>query len=83
VWVLTAAWCGVDIDEFLTVKAWREGIHQRPAVKRGLKVPVTYPFSDDRFLDPKRKEWFAMIEKHGKGVVKNDLQKLTKSLEKL
>jgi hypothetical protein len=73
----------VNIDKFPAVKAWRDEIYQRPAVKRGLKVPVTYPFSDDRVLDPKRKEWYAMIEKHGKEVVKRDLQTLVKGLEKL
>lgn len=73
----------MDIDEFPAVKVWRDGIYERRAVKRGLKVPVTYPFSDDRVLDPRRKEWFAMVEKHGKEVVKRDMQKLVKSSERL
>lgn len=65
------------------MKAWRDGIYKRRAVQKGLKVPVPYPFSDDRVLDPKRKQWYAMIEKHGKEVVKRDLQKLVKPLERL
>lgn len=83
VWALSATWCGVDIEEFPTVKAWRDGIHSRPAVKRGLKVPVTYPFSDDRVQDPKRKGFFNMVQKHGKKVVERELRELTKKYEKL
>ncbi|KAH8659959.1 glutathione S-transferase [Xylariales sp. PMI_506] len=78
IWVITAAWCGVEITEFPTVRAWRDGIWQRPAVKKGLKVPVPYPFSDDRVLDPRRKKFFDMVQVHGKEVIKRELEELTK-----
>lgn len=73
----------MDIEEFPATKAWREGIYQRPAVKKGLRVPVRYPFSDDLVMDPKRKEWYDMIQKHGKEIIKKESQELAKSFGKL
>jgi len=83
VWAITAIWCGIEIDEFPAVKKWRDGIHQRMAVKKGLKVPVTYPFSDDLVLDPKRKRFYDMIEREGKKIIQKEAQELAKRYEKL
>jgi len=83
VWAITAIWCGVDIDEFPTVKAWREGLHQRPAVKKGLEIPITYPFSDDLVLNPKRKKFYDVVEREGKKIVQREAQELARRYEKL
>jgi len=83
VWAITAIWCGIEIDEFPTVKAWRDGIYERPAVKKGLNVPVTYPFSDNLVLDPKRKRFYDMIQREGKKIIQKEAQELAKRYEKL
>jgi glutathione S-transferase len=38
-WVIWAAWAGVDIDEFPTLKKWEEMMSARPGVKKGCDVP--------------------------------------------
>jgi len=78
IWAVSAAWCGVDIEEFPTVKVWRDKISEREAVKRGLKVPMAYPFTDDKVLDPKRKGLYEMIQKMGTESNKRELEELIK-----
>jgi len=38
-WVMWAAWAGIEIDEFPTLKKWEEMMSARPAVKKGADVP--------------------------------------------
>ncbi|KAK4938410.1 Glutathione S-transferase 2 [Elasticomyces elasticus] len=38
-WVMWAAWAGVEIDEFPTLKKWEEMMLARPGVKKGSDVP--------------------------------------------
>jgi len=38
-WVYWAAWAGVEIDEFATLKAWKERMMARPAIAKGNDVP--------------------------------------------
>jgi hypothetical protein len=83
IWTLSAAWCGIDIAEFPTLKAWCDKISQRPGIKRGLKVPIAYPFSDEKVLDPKRKKIYEVIQKHGTELNRNELEELTKGRIKL
>jgi glutathione S-transferase len=83
IWALSAAWCGIDIAEFPAVKEWRDRISQRPGIKRGLRVPIAYPFSDEKVLDPKRKKIYEVIQKHGTEMNRNELQELTRGRENL
>ncbi|KIW06557.1 uncharacterized protein PV09_02987 [Verruconis gallopava] len=78
IWAMSASWCGVDISEFPAVKAWRDRIAQRPAIQRGLKVPMPYPFTDDKVTDPKRRGIYEMIQKHGKEMNRSELEELMK-----
>ncbi len=39
-WVRTHAWSGVPIDDLPSVGRWLAAIEERPAVQRGVKVPV-------------------------------------------
>jgi hypothetical protein len=78
IWAASAAWCGVDITEFPAVKRWRDGISERPAVKRGLRVPVSYPFTDEKVGDPKRKGLYEMIMKMGTESNRRELEELMK-----
>lgn len=78
IWAVSAAWCGVDIEEFPAVKKWRDAISTREAVKRGLKVPMAYPFTDEKVLDPKRKGLYEMIQKMGTESNKRELEELIK-----
>ena len=38
-WVSGAFWCGIDIAEFPTLKAWYERMLARPGVEKGRHVP--------------------------------------------
>ncbi|KAF2834683.1 glutathione S-transferase [Patellaria atrata CBS 101060] len=38
-WINMAAWSGVEIDEFPTLKAWKERMLEREGVKKGKDVP--------------------------------------------
>lgn len=38
-WVNSAAWAGVDIEEFPNLKAWYEKLKTRPGFVAGLDVP--------------------------------------------
>ena len=42
-WVRTYKWSGIDIAPFPHVKRWLDQIRARPAVERGIKVPVELP----------------------------------------
>lgn len=39
-WARSAHWSGVDTGDLQHLTRWIAGIHERPAVKRGLKVPT-------------------------------------------
>ncbi|MDA2919011.1 glutathione binding-like protein, partial [Desulfobacterota bacterium AH_259_B03_O07] len=38
-WVSIHDWAGVEIEDLPNLKRWLEAIGERPAVKRGMKVP--------------------------------------------
>ncbi|KAK7524004.1 glutathione S-transferase [Phyllosticta citriasiana] len=38
-WVSASLWCGVDIAEFPTLKAWEDRMAARPCVEKGRNVP--------------------------------------------
>ncbi|KAL2759188.1 hypothetical protein ACRALDRAFT_1069283 [Sodiomyces alcalophilus JCM 7366] len=38
-WVASAAWCGVDIDEFPNLKTWLHKLLERPGFEKGRHVP--------------------------------------------
>jgi glutathione S-transferase len=42
-WVRTYKWSGIDMTPFPHVKRWLNQIRARPAVERGIKVPVELP----------------------------------------
>lgn len=52
-------------------------------MQRALKVPTTYPFSNDRVEDPKRKGWFEEMQRVGKEVVRRDYEGLVGGRGKL
>jgi len=62
-WVLWAGWAGVEIDDFPTLKAWRDRMMSQPSVKKGNDVPQ--PSEILKLLgDPKKVEEYA---KHHSG----------------
>ncbi|OBT71344.1 hypothetical protein VF21_09762 [Pseudogymnoascus sp. 05NY08] len=42
-WISSAAWAGIEIEDFPNLKAWRDKMQARPAVKKGSDVPVPKP----------------------------------------
>ncbi len=39
-WVRTYKWSGVECEDLVHLKRWRDAIRQRPAAERGVNVPV-------------------------------------------
>lgn len=50
-------WIGVTIDDLEHLGRWYEAVDQRPAVQRGMAVPVrdSGPGSDDKRVETARK----------------------------
>ncbi|MCC5887790.1 MAG: glutathione S-transferase N-terminal domain-containing protein [Gammaproteobacteria bacterium] len=42
-WVRTYKWSGVDAEDLVHLKRWRDAIRRRPAAERGVAVPVAVP----------------------------------------
>lgn len=55
-WVRTYKWSGVSVDGLDHLQRWLAAVGQRPAVQRGLEVPVKMP---DLLQDKKATEDFA------------------------
>ncbi|KAJ5105911.1 hypothetical protein NUU61_003258 [Penicillium alfredii] len=45
-WVASAGWAGVDIDEFVHLKAWEDRMAQRAGVEKGRHVPSPHTIKD-------------------------------------
>jgi glutathione S-transferase len=58
-------WVGIDINESPNIKAWHDKLAQRPALQRGLQVPVPYRFSDEAVSNPQGQDFCKMIRKFG------------------
>lgn len=69
-WVTLAGWSGVDIEEFLHLKAWEERMLQRPAVEKGRHVPTPHRFKellkDPEEMERHAKETAQWIQKNQK-----------------
>ncbi len=52
-WIDIHNWAGIDITPFKHLSAWHERILTRPAVKRGLNVPISYQRPDEVEKEPK------------------------------
>jgi glutathione S-transferase len=63
-------WCGVDINEWPHAKEWCERLAQRPAFKKGLECPVTYPFSDAAVSSTDNLDWYKSLRKNGTQFIK-------------
>ncbi|OCT48351.1 glutathione S-transferase [Cladophialophora carrionii] len=57
-WVIWAAWAGIDIEEFPTLKKWEEMMSAREGVKRGCNVPKKVDIKE-RMKDKKALEEYA------------------------
>ncbi len=57
-WVIWAAWAGVDIDEFPTLKKWEEMMSEREGVKKGCDVPKKMNIKE-RMKDKDKLEEYA------------------------
>jgi len=66
-WVMWAAWAGVDIDEFPTLKKWEEMMSERPGVKQGCNVPKPINIKE-RMKDKDKLE--SMAKEASKWIVK-------------
>ena len=58
-WISSAAWAGVDIEEFPALKAWEERMLARPGVEKGRHVPDPHGKLKEILKDPKKAEEYA------------------------
>ncbi|KAI1377945.1 glutathione S-transferase [Hypoxylon crocopeplum] len=72
IFAYSAKWCGIDIDQYPHVKAWRDKVAQRPGFQRGLQVPVPYKMYDEAVSnpDPDEQVFYRMIRKNGGRMIK-------------
>ncbi|KAH8664177.1 glutathione S-transferase [Xylariales sp. PMI_506] len=49
-WVASAAWAGVDINEFPALKAWRDKLLARPGLEKGRNIPSPHKALDHEKL---------------------------------
>ena len=56
-WVNSAAWAGVELEEFPNLKEWHRKLKERPTVQAGLDVPEKNKYKDSS--DPKEQERIA------------------------
>lgn len=73
-WLASAWWCGIDVDNYPAVKAWRERIAQREGVKRGMEVPEKPFFADALTKDPALAETRKTIQTAVTAMVKGDAE---------
>lgn len=57
-WINWAAWAGVDTKPFPEIEKWLETIENRPAVERGVNVPVKFDMRD-KMKDSKKADEYA------------------------
>ncbi|KAI1475557.1 glutathione S-transferase GstA [Daldinia eschscholtzii] len=70
IYAYSLKWCGVNIDEFPNVKAWREKLLQRPGFQKGIQVPKPYPFHDDAVSNPDEQDFYIGVRKWGSQGIK-------------
>lgn len=56
-WVRTHRWSGVEIDDLVHLKRWRDQVRARPAVQRGIEQPPSA--LDARLNDAEKAKLFA------------------------
>lgn len=61
----SAGWCGLNIDDYPHIKSWKNKLEQRPAVQKGLQIPVPYPFSDKAVTNPDAQDFYNTLRKMG------------------
>ncbi|KAK6957336.1 hypothetical protein Daesc_000120 [Daldinia eschscholtzii] len=70
IYAYSLKWCGVNIDEFPNVKAWREKLLQRPGFQKGIQIPKPYPFHDDAVSNPGEQDFYIGVRKWGSQGIK-------------
>eukprot|EP00210_Caulerpa_lentillifera_P008725 g8322.t1 len=60
-WIVHAPLGGYDLDNYPNVKSWVKRIYAREAVKKGLNVPVKYPYAAVVDYEAKSKETIKQI----------------------
>ncbi|MBS1269324.1 MAG: Disulfide-bond oxidoreductase YfcG [Gammaproteobacteria bacterium] len=63
-WVRTHEWSGVDIDEMEHLQRWLNDMYARPAVQRGLDVPVPQDEIKARNETERAKEGIEMVREN-------------------
>lgn len=60
-WVRRHQWSGVDIDDLAHLRRWLEAMSSRPAVKRGLDVPVPQAELERRNAKERTRDGIRMV----------------------
>jgi glutathione S-transferase len=55
-WVRTYKWSGIEVEDLVNLKRWRDAVRLRPACQRGIDVPARIPRTID---DPEAAKRFS------------------------
>ena len=55
-WVRTYKWSGIEVEDLVNLKRWRDAMRMRPACQRGIDVPARIPRTID---DPEAAKRFS------------------------
>ncbi len=53
-WVRTYKWSGIEVEDLVNLKRWRDAVRLRPACQRGIDVPARIPRTIDDLEAAKR-----------------------------
>ncbi|KAM7206473.1 Glutathione S-transferase, C-terminal-like protein, partial [Naviculisporaceae sp. PSN 640] len=70
IYACSAAWCGVDINEYPHVQSWIGRLAERPAFQKGLTVPSPYMFSDAAVSSEEAVGFHKAVRKFGNQTIK-------------
>lgn len=71
-WLISACYCGLDIDQYPAVKAWKERMAARERVKKGMEVPAPFLAADPFVKDPAGRERRQAMQTMVMGWVKQE-----------
>ncbi|AEO63101.1 uncharacterized protein THITE_2107970 [Thermothielavioides terrestris NRRL 8126] len=78
IFVASSKWCGLDVDEFPHLAAWRDKLLKRPQFQKGLITPEPFIFTDEYVTKPENQEIYKTIRKLGGQWIKQSSDRWSK-----
>ena len=81
-WVVSSAWCGVELDDFPAVSAWCARVYSRPMVTKAFGIPSQYPWVDELVKDPAGEDFRNAVRGAGRVMMAEGTEKFYKEPRK-